>query len=87
MTDDQRVALAADLMRVVSQHLAGQLLTGTGEDFKERLAELSEIQARVSAVVMHEGPADTQLLFAIKRMEAITSKIAGEAGAPVWKVK
>lgn len=84
MTSEERLDLAKELMSVVGRHLGPHLLTGTGSEFRQRVAEMSTLQARLSAIVMHDGPANTQLLFAIKTLEAKGCRVAEEVGGHLW---
>lgn len=54
---------------------------------RERNAEMTRILARVTAVVLHEGPADTDLLFRIRRYEAEMGQWAEDVPAPLLIVK
>jgi hypothetical protein len=84
MTNEERLALAKELMSVVGKHLGQHLLTSTGPEYRQRMTEMSTLQARVSAIVMHDGPADTGLLFTIKTLETECARIAASVSRPVW---
>lgn len=87
MDMEDRRQLAEDLVSVISQRLSGELCTGTGRQMRERAAEMSRLMARVGAVAMYEGPADSDLLFCIRRYEAEMGRSAAEAPVPMLVVK
>lgn len=87
MDQDMRGELARALAAQISKTLSGQLCTGTGKQMRERNAEMTRILARVTAVVLHEGPADTDLLFRIRRYEAEMGQWAEDVPAPLLVVK
>ena len=85
-TEDRR-QLAEELVSVISKRLSGELCTGTGKQMRERAAEMSRLMARVGAVVMYDGPADSDLLFCIRRYEVEMSRSAEAAPVPLLVVK
>ena len=84
---EDRRQLAEDLVGVINKRLSGELCTGTGKQMRERMQVMSTLMARVSAVVMHEGPTDDDLLSRIQRYEAEMGRSTAEAPAPLMVVK
>lgn len=87
MSPESRLQLSEKLNAVLSKHLAEHLCTGTGKQMRERAQELSRLMAQVSAVVMHNGPADGDLLFRMRRYETETARNAENSVKGVWPVK
>lgn len=86
MDQETRGELARVLEAQISKTLSGQLCTGTGKQMRERNVEMTRILARVTAAVLHEGPADIDLLFRIRRYEAEMGQWAEDAPAPLLVV-
>nr|WP_127882258.1 hypothetical protein [Pseudomonas carnis] len=82
-----RVALADQLAALIRKSLAPELCTGTGKQMRERNAEMLCLMARVTAATLHEGPADTELLFRMRRYEAVMGQWADDASAALQVVK
>lgn len=84
---EDRRQLAEELVSVISKRLSGDLCTGTGKQMRERMLEMSTLLSRVTAVVMHEGPADSELLSRIQRYEGEMVQSSAKAPAPLLVVK
>lgn len=87
MSPESRLQLSEVLNAALSKHLAEHLCTGTGKEMRERTQELSRLMAQVSAVVMHDGAADGDLLFRMRRYEAEAARHAENSAKGVWSVK
>lgn len=87
MEMEDRRQLAEDLVGMIGKQLSGELCTGTGKQMRERMQVMSSLMARVSAVVMHEGPTDGDLLLRIRRYEVEMDRCSKATARPVWKVK
>lgn len=87
MSPESRLQLSEDLMAVLSKHLAADLCTGTAKEMRERTQELALLMAQVSAVAMHNGPADGDLLMRMRRYETEGTRYAEESAKGVWSVK
>ncbi|WP_426156746.1 hypothetical protein [Pseudomonas sp. TSRC2-2] len=85
MSPDARRELADELASLLGKKLGGELYLGTGRDLRERSEDLARLIARVTAAVMHEGPADGELLIRIRRYETEMLAAAKEIAVPAWK--
>ncbi|MFO2466122.1 hypothetical protein OOJ96_22415 [Pseudomonas sp. 15FMM2] len=82
-----RGVIADQLAALIRKTLAPQLCTGTAKQMRERSAEMLCLMARVTAATLHEGPADTELLFRIRRYEAVMGQWAEDSSAALLVVK
>lgn len=83
MDFEVRKALADELCSRVIDVLGPELLTGTGEQFRERKLEMIRLAAKVSGAVLYDDLSPSEQLF---RTRSLETKILQrcEQGGHVW---
>ncbi|MCL8303260.1 hypothetical protein [Pseudomonas mosselii] len=84
MTLEERMDLADQLRKVLSDALAHKICTGNAQQMRERKHELARLMARVSAVVMYDGMPESEQIFRTRRLENQMREFADSDANHLW---
>lgn len=70
MEIEDRAALADELATKLIERLSPELLTGTGQQFRERRAEMIRLAAKVMGAILYDELPASEQMFRTRALEA-----------------